>query len=132
MLPGLIGVIGFLLAYALVASGRLVASTRVILGLIVLLSLGVGALEEIAEYSSDMLLAPRLPGWHHFQGNAQEDPWHDTMNDLVADLVGAAFGALLGRWLLDQTRRHHAARLPALITELTAMFESDRPPPASG
>jgi uncharacterized membrane protein YjdF len=122
MLPGLVGFIGFLLAYSMVATGRLIAGTPLIIGLIVLMSLGVGAVEEIAEYSSDMLLYPRIPGWHHFQGNAQEDPWHDTMNDLIADTVGAIFGALLGLWLIDRARESQSQRLPALVDELQTMF----------
>ena len=122
MLPGLVGFIGFLLAYAMVASGKLVATTAVIVGLIVLMSLGIGAVEEIAEYSSDMLLYPRIAGWHHFQGNAQEDPWHDTMNDLIADTIGAGFGALLGLWLIDRAKGRQSPRLPELVDELQTMF----------
>jgi uncharacterized membrane protein YjdF len=122
MLPGLIGFIGFLIAYALVASGRLIVSTWVIVVLIVLMSLGVAAVEEIVEYTSDMLLYPRIPGWHHFQGNAQEDPWHDTMNDLIADIIGAAFGALLGLWFIGRAAKRQSKRLPELVDELQGMF----------
>ncbi len=122
MLPGMLGYIGFLLAYAMVATGRLIAARWVIMGLIVLMSLGAGALEEIAEYTSDMVLYPRIPGWHHFQGNAQQDPYQDTMTDLVADFVGAIFGALLGVWLIGRAEKRRSQRLPQMVEELQTMF----------
>jgi hypothetical protein len=129
MLPGMVGFLGFLLAYSMVATGTLIARTAGIVALIVLMSLGVGAVEEIAEYSSDMLLYPRIPGWHHFQGNAQEDPWHDTMNDLIADVVGAGFGAWLGVWLIRRAASAQSQRLPELVDELQTMF-GDRSMPS--
>ena len=129
MLPGMVGFLGFLLAYSMVATGTLIARTAGIVALIVLMSLGVGAVEEIAEYSSDMLLYPRIPGWHHFQGNAQEDPWHDTMNDLIADVVGAGFGAWLGVWLIGRAASAQSQRLPELVDELQTMF-GDRSMPS--
>jgi hypothetical protein len=122
MLPGLVGFIGFLLAYAMVATGRLIAAMPVILGLIILMSLGIAAVEEIAEYASDKILLPRIPGWHQFQGNAQEDPYHDTMNDLVADLIGATFGAVMGLWLMGRAAKRQSERLPELVDELQTMF----------
>jgi hypothetical protein len=122
MLPGLIGYVGFLLAYAMVASRRLIAPIGVIIPLIVLMGLGIGAAEEIYEYASDTVLYPRIQGWHHFQGNAQEDPLHDTMNDLVADLVGATFGALMGFWLISREEDRHSQRLPEMVDEMSRMF----------
>jgi hypothetical protein len=121
-LPGLVAYIGFLLAYAMVASGRLIASLRFIILIIILLSLGIAAVEEIVEYLSDVILYPRIEGWHKFQGNAQEDPWHDTMNDLIADLVGATIGALLGSWLISRELKRQSQRLPEMVDELGTMF----------
>lgn len=132
MLPGMLGYIGFLLAYAMVATGRLVAARWAIMGLIVLMSLGAGALEEIAEYTSDMVLYPRIPGWHHFQGNAQQDPYQDTMTDLVADFVGAIFGALLGAWLIGRAEKRRSQRLPQMVEELHTMFQRRPEAPESG
>jgi hypothetical protein len=120
-LPGLVGYLGFLLAYSMVASGKLIAATSAIVTLIILMSLGIGAAEEIAEYASDTILYPRIPGWHHFQGNAQEDPHTDTMNDLVADLIGAIFGALLGVWFIGRAVKRGSRRLPAMVEELQTM-----------
>ncbi len=121
-IPALIGYIGFLLAYAMVATGKLIARMSVILGVIILMSLGAGAFEEICEYASDMILYPRIPGWHHFQGNAQEDPYYDTMNDLVADFLGAIFGASMGYWLIGRSARRQSERLPEMVDELQTMF----------
>jgi hypothetical protein len=133
MLPGMLGYIGFLLAYGMVATGRLIAPRLAIMGLIVLMSLGAGALEEIAEYASDMILYPRIEGWHHFQGNAQQDPYQDTMTDLVADFVGAVFGALLGAWLIGRAEKRGSQRLPQMVDELQTMFprrqEAPQPEP---
>jgi hypothetical protein len=129
MLPGMVGFIGFLLAYAMVATGRLVAPLPMIMGLIVLMSLGVGAFEEILEYASDMILYPRIEGWHHFQGNAQQDPYQDTMTDLVADFIGAIFGSLMGLWLMGRAAKRQSERLPELVDELQTMF-GRQPAPA--
>jgi len=123
MLPGLLAFIGFLLAYSLVAAGRLVAATWVVCLLIILMSLGAAAVEEICEYASDMILYPRIEGWHHFQGNAQQDPYQDTMTDLVADLVGATIGALVGTRLIVRAARRRSERLPEMVGELHTMFE---------
>jgi len=83
-----------------------------------------GAAEEIVEYTSDMVLCPRIPGWHHFQGNAQEDPYYDTMNDLVADLSGAICGAAFGVWYIQRLAKRGSPRLPKLVGEMHTMFGS--------
>jgi uncharacterized membrane protein YjdF len=119
MIPMFLGIIGFLVLYTLHMTGKLQTSITVMMILITLITLGIGAAWEILEYASDVLIAPRIPGWHHFQGNAQQDALTDTMTDLIYDTLGAVFGSLLGLWLLGKkigTRRR------SLINEIDNMM----------
>ena len=120
LLPMLIGLIGFLLVYTLYYFGKLVAPIWVMVVIMILVSVGIGAIWEIAEYSSDELLYPNIPGWHHFQGSLTEDPLHDTMNDLIADTVGATIGALIGAWYISKAQEKH--RVGELMTEIGAQY----------
>ena len=123
MIPFFIGYLGFLLAYVMYRTGHLKAPMPVIIALIIVLALGLGAMEEIGEYLSDEMIYPRVEGWHHFQGNAQEDALHDTMNDLIADTLGGVFGSLLGVWFIARPSLKENPRLGRLVNEVEAMFD---------
>lgn len=96
MLPMFTGIIGFLVVYTMFATGRLKASLLSMVLIIALFSLAVGAIWEIVEYLSDVLIYPYVDSWHHFQGNAQQTANTDTMTDLIDDFLGGIFGAVLG------------------------------------
>lgn len=92
----LIGLLAFLVVYALRFTGRLRTSAVVNGVVIVLLALGVGALWEILEYVADLAFERGA------QGSPVMAPLDDTMWDLILDGVGGFLGALLGtpymRW----------------------------------
>lgn len=119
MLPFLVGLIGFMIAYTMYATGRLKTGATTTVLIIALLALGVGALWEIFEYMSDVLLYPNIPNWHHFQGNLQQVANNDTMTDLIDDLLGGIFGALLGMYYFQKSAEHNSRRLPEFINELS-------------
>lgn len=87
---GIIGVLAFLVIYALRFTGRLRTSIAVNGLVIVLLALGVGALWEIIEYVADLTFQQGA------QGSPVMDPLDDTMWDLILDGGGGLLGALLG------------------------------------
>lgn len=128
MIPFFIGYLGFLLAYVMYRTGHLKAPMPVIIALIIVIALGLGAMEEIGEYLSDELVYPNVQGWHHFQGNAQEDPHHDTMNDLIADTLGGVFGAFLGVWFIGIQAKAQSPRLNKFVSEVEAMFTEKSAP----
>lgn len=86
----IIGILAFLVVYALRFTGRLRTSVAVNGFVIVLLALGVGALWEIAEYVADLAFQQGA------QGSPVMDPLDDTMWDLILDGAGGLLGALLG------------------------------------
>lgn len=86
----LVGWLAFLAIGALQASGRIRLRPWLAGVAVLLLTLGVGALWEIAEYAVDELLgrsAQRAPG---------VAPIDDTMLDLVMDALGGAVAAVAG------------------------------------
>jgi len=95
----LIAMIGFLAVYVLHLTHR----TRYhpwIDGLaILLLTLGVGALWEIAEYGVDQLFGRRT------QGSPNLAPLDDTMFDLMLDGLGGILGSVLGTLYIRYSRR---------------------------
>lgn len=118
MLPLFIGLIGFLILYALSFNNQLKVSTKSMIFMAIVLSLGIGAFWEIIEYLSDQVLYPRIDGWHHFQGNAQQDALHDTMSDMILDTMGGVFGAALSLWFITKATTQKSKRLPELLSEI--------------
>lgn len=106
----LIGLLAFLIVYALQFTGRL-RTSAVVNGLVILLlSLGIGAVWEIAEYVADLAFQEGA------QGSPALGPLDDTMWDLILDGIGGMLGAFLGplymRWSGRTARRIEAfARL---------------------
>ncbi len=106
----LIGLLGFLIIYSLRFTGRLRTSAVVNALVILLLSLGIGAVWEIAEYVADLAFKEGA------QGSPGVGALDDTMWDLILDGIGGMVGAFLGplymRWSGRTARRIEAfARL---------------------
>ena len=98
-------------------TGRVKCGTGVAVLFIILITLGIGAFWEIIEYANDMLIWPSNH-WHHFQGNALENGYFDTMNDLMVDILGGILGSLLGLWFLEKSRFKKSKRLDELTREV--------------
>lgn len=127
MLPMLMGLTGFLLVYTLYYYKKLMAPIWAMAVIMILVSIGIGALWEIVEYTSDELIYPHVEGWHHFQGSLTEDALHDTMNDLIADTIGATIGAMIGVWYIRTQAQRSNQRLSGLMGEIRVPFSEATP-----
>ncbi|MCK9150613.1 hypothetical protein [Methanobacterium alcaliphilum] len=109
MLPLYIALIGMMLVYTAYFFGRLKASLSVIAGIIVLLTIGLGGVLEMGEYTYDKYLSKGplgdITGNTQMQGSPTQDPLDDTMNDLFTDTAGAIVGALIGVLLIKRAER---------------------------
>lgn len=94
----LLGIVGFLVVYVLHFTGRLNATHTVCGILVVIITLGVGALWEIAEYLSDFAFGLGA------QGSPLQTPLDDTMWDLILDGLGGGLGAVLGPLYMPSKR----------------------------
>lgn len=111
----LIGLLAFLIVYALQLTGRLSTSAVANAVAIVLLALGVGALWEIVEYGADALFREGA------QGSPVMAPLDDTMWDLILDGAGGAVGGTLGAAYIRFSQR--TARRFAAFARLVAPAE---------
>jgi hypothetical protein len=106
----------------MIATGNLKINQTFLVVVVILATLGIGAVWEIFEYASDTLIYPKVPGWHHFQGNAQQDANTDTMTDLVTDTVGGIFGALLCIAFVNRMQEENSKRLNILVQDMSPEF----------
>lgn len=95
----LLGLVAFLAVYVLHFTGR-IRQHAVIDGLAILLvTLGLGALWEIGEYTTDVLLHRAT------QGSPALSPLDDTMVDLMLDGAGGILAAVLGPLYMRRSKR---------------------------
>lgn len=97
--PALLGWFAFTALYTLHAMGRLGISPITMLFGNTLLTLGMGALWEIAEYLADLVFGMGA------QGSPLMAPLDDTMADLMLDGLGGALGGLVGYLYIRYSRR---------------------------
>ena len=116
-LPLFIGFMSFIIAYSLDQANKISISPVLLLLVLIFFTLGVGALWEIIEYTSDRLLDPIFPNIHQLQGNSPETAIHDSMQDLILDFLGGIFGALLGLRYIIRKNRYKAPRFKKLAKE---------------
>jgi hypothetical protein len=104
MLPLYIALIGMMLVYTAYFFGKLKASLSVMAGVIILVTIGLGGVLEMVEYTYDSYLADgpigKITGNTQMQGSPTQDAHDDTMNDLFTDTAGAIVGALIGVLLI--------------------------------
>ncbi len=89
---------------------------------ILLVTLGVGALWEIAEYGADQLFDRRT------QGAPNLSAIDDTMFDLMMDGIGGVLGAIVGPLYIRYSRRSRAV-VAAFTTIMDARTPSRSPRP---
>ncbi len=104
MLPLYIALIGMMLVYTMYHFGRLKATFLEMAIIIVIVTIGLGGVLEMGEYTYDKYLASgplgQITGNTQMQGSPTQDPLDDTMNDLFTDTAGGIVGALIGVLLI--------------------------------
>ena len=111
----LIGLIGFLTIYVLRTTGRTDLRAWLDGVLILFVTLGVGALWEIAEYAVDHLLGRAT------QSSPGMAPLDDTMIDLIVDGVGGLVAAAFGpRYMRRSARSRRGSYLVANAASSTS------------
>jgi len=96
---GLFGLIAFLAIYTLKMTGKIRTGVFINLLAIFLIALGLGALWEILEYITDLILHEDT------QGSPLMSPLNDTMWDLILDGIGGLVGGVLGSWYMKHSSR---------------------------
>lgn len=109
MLPLYIALIGMMLVYTMYHFGRLKATFLEMAIIIVIVTIGLGGVLEMGEYTYDKYLASgplgQITGNTQMQGSPTQDPLDDTMNDLFTDTAGGIVGALIGVLLIRRAER---------------------------
>jgi uncharacterized membrane protein YjdF len=104
MLPLYIALIGMMLVYTMYHFGRLKATFLEMAILIVIVTIGLGGILEMGEYTYDKYLSSgplgQITGNTQMQGSPTQNPLDDTMNDLFTDTAGGIVGALIGVLLI--------------------------------
>ncbi|MBP1944921.1 hypothetical protein [Methanobacterium petrolearium] len=122
LISSIVGLVGMMIIYTFYALGKLQASTGVMFTLIVLITMGMGAGLEMAEYFYDQALYPVIG--HYLptgltQGSMVASPLADTMEDLFIDTLGGILGAAVGIIIIK--REEKKGTEPEMLDELEAL-----------
>jgi len=124
MIPAIIAFMGMLFFYIGYLLGKFRASYLMSWAVIVLITIGLGAILEVSEYAYDMVIGPAtnfvISHGALTQGSPVLSPYHDTMTDLILDIIGALIGATFGVWLLI---RHEKDGKESLLEEEIEFME---------
>jgi len=125
MIPAITSFIGMLMVYIGYRLDKFKASYAMSWVIIVLITIGLGAVLEVIEYSYDQFIGPATNFYISrgalTQGSSLLDPFTDTMTDLIADIVGAVIGATFGVWMLIRHEKNDEHSL--LDDEIEIMTE---------
>jgi hypothetical protein len=109
LVSGIIGIVGMMLIYTAHALGKLKASMAVMFAIIVLITIGMGAILEMGEFFYDHILYP-VTGHLLTTGLTQGAPLtpalEDTMYDLYFDTLGGVLGAALGVFFIRRAEKN--------------------------
>ena len=109
MLPLYIALIGMMLVYTMHYYGRLKASLAEMAILIVIVTIGLGGILEMGEYTYDKYLSQgpigKITGNTQMQGSPTQNAHEDTMNDLFTDTAGGIVGAIIGVLLIRRAEK---------------------------
>lgn len=110
MLPLYVALIGMMAVYTMYYYGRLKASYWEMAILIVIVTIGFGAMLEMGEYTYDTFLSKgpvgQITGNTQMQGSPTQNAIDDTMNDLFTDTLGGIVGAVLGVYFIRRAEKH--------------------------
>jgi len=103
--PVLVSLIGMMFMYTAYVYGKIKTRLFFMAFLIVLITIGIGGILEMVEYTYDQFLYPYID--HVLptgltQGSPTQSPLDDTMNDLFTDAIGGIIGAIIGILLIKR------------------------------
>jgi hypothetical protein len=109
MLPLYIALIGMMVVYTMYFYGKLKASLSAMAFVIIIMTIGFGAVLEMGEYTYDTYLANgplgEITGNTQMQGSPTQDALDDTMNDFFMDTLGGIIGAGIGVLLIRRNEK---------------------------
>ncbi|MDP3065833.1 MAG: hypothetical protein Q8N08_03765 [Methanobacteriaceae archaeon] len=109
MLPLYIALISMMLVYTMYYYRRLKMSLAGMAIVIVVVTIGLGGILEMGEYTYDKYLSQGplgdITGNTQMQGSPTQDAHEDTMNDLFTDTAGGIVGALIGVLLIRRAEK---------------------------
>ena len=109
MLPLYIALIGMMLVYTMYFYGKLKASYGAMAIVIILITIGLGGVLEMGEYTYDKYLSQgalgQITGNTQMQGSPTQNALDDTMNDLFTDAAGGIVGAGVGVYLIRRNEK---------------------------
>jgi hypothetical protein len=109
MLPLYIALIGMMVVYTMYFYGKLKASLPAMAFIIIIMTIGFGAVLEMGEYTYDTYLADgpigQITGNTQMQGSPTQSPLDDTMNDFFMDTIGGIIGAGIGVMLIRRNEK---------------------------
>ena len=118
MIPAITSFMGVLLVYIGYRFGKFKASYLMSGIIIVFVTIGLGAVLEVLEYSYNHFIGPAINFYITqgalTRGSSLLDPFTDTMTNLMVDIIGAVIGAILGVWILI---RHEKNNKKSLLDE---------------
>ena len=124
MIPAITSFVGMLLVYVGYRLDKFKASYLMAFIIIVFVTIGMGAVLEVVEYSYDHFIGPATNFYVTqgalTQGSPILDPFTDTMTDLMVDIVGAIIGAIFGVWILI---RHEKENNKSLLDDEIDIME---------
>jgi hypothetical protein len=110
MLPLYIALIGMMVVYTMYFYGSLKASLATMAFIIIIMTIGFGAVLEMGEYTYDTYLADgpigQITGNTQMQGSPTQSPLDDTMNDFFMDTIGGIIGAGIGVLLIRRNEKN--------------------------
>lgn len=109
MLPLYLGLIGMMVVYTMYYYGLLKMSLAGMAVVIVVITIGLGGILEMGEYTYDKYLSNGplgdITGNTQMQGSPTQNAHEDTMNDLFTDTAGGIVGALIGVLLIRRAEK---------------------------
>lgn len=103
----IVGLVGMMFMFTAYLYGRLKTSFIVMAFVVVMVTLGIGAVLELVQFTYDTFLYPHI--YHVFptgltQGSPNMDPLTDTMADMFFNGIGAIVGSSIGVWLSNKSK----------------------------
>ncbi|MDO8869583.1 MAG: hypothetical protein Q7V10_02415 [Methanobacteriaceae archaeon] len=106
--PLMVSLIGMMFLYTAYIYGKIRASLALMACLIILITIGIGGILEMVEYSYDNFIYSHISQvlpTGLTQGSLTQNPLDDTMSDLFTDALGGIIGALIGIFFIRRAEK---------------------------